>query len=129
MATLLRGEMPTKLTTAQRSLIVKRLKYFKWLDEGVLVIIFKDGTGKIVPRLGKREALIRKHHEGIGHFGVARTTSFVAASYWWSRMYTDVADYIRRCEICDRVKASFVPRTEVLHPLPIMGMFYRWYVA
>ena len=43
-------------------------------------------------------------------------------------MYTDVADYIRRYEICDRVRASFVPRTEVLHPLPIMGMFYCWSV-
>ena len=23
---------------------------------------------------------------------------------------------------------SFVPRDVVLHPLPIMGMFYRWFV-
>ena len=28
--------------------------------------------------------------------------------------------------MCDWVRASFMPRQEVLHPLPIMGMFYLW---
>ena len=46
IGTLLRSEMPTGLTTDQRSRIVKRLKHFKWLDEEGLVRVFKDGTGK-----------------------------------------------------------------------------------
>ena len=30
--------------------------------------------------------------------------------------------------MCARVRASFVPRNTILHPLPIMGMFSRWFV-
>ena len=43
-------------------------------------------------------------------------------------MYERVRRYVRSCYACARVKASFVPRDVVPHPLPIMGMFYRWYV-
>ena len=43
-------------------------------------------------------------------------------------MYNQVRLYVRRCDSCARVKASFVPRDVVLHPLPIMGIFYRWFV-
>ena len=43
-------------------------------------------------------------------------------------MYKKVRLYVRSCDSCARVKTSFVPREVVLHPLPIMGMFYRWSV-
>ena len=36
--------------------------------------------------------------------------------------------YVRSCDSCAMVKVSFVSRDVVLHPLPIMGMFYRWSV-
>ena len=36
-------------------------------------------------------------------------------------MYEQVHLYARSCD-------SFVPRVVVQHPLPIMGMFYRWSV-
>ena len=41
-------------------------------------------------------------------------------------MYEQVRLYVRSCDACARVKVSFVTRDVVLHPLPIMGMFYRW---
>ena len=40
-------------------------------------------------------------------------------------MYEQVRLYVRGRDSCARVKASFVPRDVVLHPLPIMGMFYH----
>ena len=43
-------------------------------------------------------------------------------------MYKQVRLYVRSCDSCARVKASFVSRDVVLHPLPIMCMFYRWSV-
>ena len=43
-------------------------------------------------------------------------------------MYKQVRLYVCSCDTCPRVKASFVPRDVELHPLPIMGMFYRWSV-
>ena len=43
-------------------------------------------------------------------------------------MYEQVRLYVRTCDACARVKASFVSRDVVLHPLPIMCMFYCWSV-
>ncbi|CAM6093577.1 unnamed protein product [Calypogeia fissa] len=33
---------------------------------------------------------------------------------------------VARCMVCDRVRASFNAPTPQLHPLPIMGLGYRW---
>ena len=41
-------------------------------------------------------------------------------------MYEKVRLYVQSSDSCARVKASFVPRDVVLHPLPIMGMCYHW---
>ena len=40
-------------------------------------------------------------------------------------MYEQVRLYVRSCDSCATVKVSFVPRDVVLHPRPVMGMFYR----
>ena len=44
-------------------------------------------------------------------------------------MYEQVRLDVRSWHSCARVKASFVPRNVVVHPLSIMGMFYCWSVA
>ncbi len=41
-------------------------------------------------------------------------------------MHTDVQQLVSHCMVCDRVKASFNAPTTQLHPLPIMGLGYRW---
>lgn len=41
-------------------------------------------------------------------------------------MQQEVATYVRRCEVCDRVRSSFNTQTPQLRPLPIMGLGYRW---
>ena len=71
---------------------------------------------------------MRGAHEGHGHYGVRRALLSVTAEHWWYGVYWDGEEFVRRCGVCDRVRTSFVPRQEVLHPLPIMGMFYRWSV-
>ncbi|OAE30677.1 hypothetical protein AXG93_1422s1010 [Marchantia polymorpha subsp. ruderalis] len=37
-----------------------------------------------------------------------------------------VQQLVSRCMVCDRVRASFNAPTPELHPLPIMGLGYRW---
>ena len=41
-------------------------------------------------------------------------------------MYQQVAIYVSRCEVCDRVRSSFNTLSPQLQPLPIMGLGYRW---
>jgi transposase InsO family protein len=70
--------------------------------------------------------LVRDVHERAGHFGVRKTLSLLKPHYWWVGLATDVAQEVRRCGACDRVKASFNAKHPTLQPLPIKGLFYRW---
>lgn len=80
-----------------------------------------------VPQPKEREALIRKLHIGSGHLGRDRTYSLAAQQYYWPRMWKTVSETVRTCTACDRVRASFDARVDVLQPLPLMGLFYRFH--
>ena len=41
-------------------------------------------------------------------------------------MHREVAAYVGRCEVCDRVRSNFNALSPQLKPLPIMGLGYRW---
>ena len=41
-------------------------------------------------------------------------------------LHADVAEVVRRCAVCDRVRATFDSQQAELQPLPIEPMFYRW---
>ena len=64
--------------------------------------------------------------EDLRHFGVRRTYSMLRGQYCWMGMQQKVATYVRRCEVCDRVRSSFNTLSPQLQPLPIMGLGYRW---
>ena len=109
-------------------MINKRVRRF-WYTNGLLYRVFTDGSRREIPRLAERTDIVRKLHDDAGHFGIKRTTSLVETEYWRHGMYEKVRLYVRSCDSWTRVKASFVPRDVVLHPLPIVGMFYRWSVV
>ena len=46
--------------------------------------------------------------------------------YWWVGIHREVAAYVGRCEVCDRVRSSFNTLSSQLKPLPIMGLGYMW---
>ena len=41
-------------------------------------------------------------------------------------MHWEVATYVGRCEVCDRVRSNFNTLSPQLKPLSIMGLGYRW---
>ena len=46
--------------------------------------------------------------------------------YWWMGMQQELATYVGRCNVYDRVRSSFNTLSPQLQPLPIMGLGYRW---
>ena len=40
-----------------------------------------------------------------GHFGIFKTHKRVLASFWWPDLYSDIVDFITRCEVCISVKS------------------------
>ena len=125
MQSLVFGDMPDTTSQLEHDIINKRVRRIKY-SNGLLYRVFTDGSKREGPRLTERTHIVRLSHDDSGHFGIKRTTSLVDTEYWWHGMYEQVRLYVRSCDACARVKASFVPRDVVLHPLPIMGMFYRW---
>lgn len=113
------------LSRAEQSRVAHRCKLYIW-REGLLWRSMPDGSEKLVPAPDHREGIIQRLHQQAGHFGVRRTAHLVAASHWWRTLHADVADVVRRCEVCDRVRASFNTRQADLQPLPVEPMFYRW---
>jgi hypothetical protein len=119
------GEVPAGLDRKERSRVAHRVRLYSWQD-GTLYRRLPDGSQRKVPKPEERVELVQRIHEQCGHYGVKRTSFMVAASHWWRTMHADVADLVRRCAVCDRVRAAFDSQQPELQPLPIEPMFYRW---
>ena len=70
---------------------------------------------------GLRTQVLRECHDGPlgGHFGRAKTGSLVRRLAFWVGQDLDVAEYVRSCQTCQRVKAEHGGPRGLLHPLPL----------
>lgn len=61
---------------------------------------------KLVVPLKAREEIIRSCHDNVksGHLGVEKTHWRVGRLYYWPNMFSDIAKYIGRCDVCQKVK-------------------------
>ena len=66
----------------------------------------EHGKFKVPP--GKEDNCIRDHHDGptLGHPGIARTTEHVRRNFVFPDMRRKVSEYIKRCDSCNKNKAS-----------------------
>jgi hypothetical protein len=68
----------------------------------------------------KTQILYRTHSTGpAGHPGRTRTLELLTRTYWWPRMSYDVAEYVKACAMCFRVKPSRSSPQGYLQPLPV----------
>ncbi|KAL3688002.1 hypothetical protein R1sor_014311 [Riccia sorocarpa] len=119
------GIVVSTASTKERDHVLQRAKRFKWEGKHIFRV-WADGRVRVVPVPFQRAQLVSHAHEELDHFGVKRTYSLLQSHYWWQGMQTDVQQFVARCLVCDRVRASFNAPTAQLHPLPIMGLDYRW---
>jgi hypothetical protein len=65
------------------------------------------------------------HNADIGHFGIAATVAKLhAAGHQWAGMHSDVADYIRECITCSKIKSHVVDRNRVLKTIAEWEIFH-----
>jgi hypothetical protein len=117
--------VPGMVSAKERDCVLQRAKRY-WLEGTHILRVWEDGKVRIVPHPAQRGHIVWHAHEELGHFGVKRTYSLLVGQYWWRDMHTDVQQLVSRCMVCDKVRASFNVPTPQLHPLPIMGLGYRW---
>lgn len=76
-----------------------------------------DAEWKLVVPKAARERVLRESHDvpQAGHLGTDKTFRRVVYSYYWPRLYTEIARYVQHCEVCQRTKSVQRP------PLGMMG--------
>uniref|UniRef100_A0A0A9Z8Q1 RNA-directed DNA polymerase n=2 Tax=Lygus hesperus TaxID=30085 RepID=A0A0A9Z8Q1_LYGHE len=61
----------------------------------------------VVPWKLRSQVLTECHDEPqSGHLGIAKTHWRVGRLYYWPGMYQDIVRFVRRCDVCQRVKPS-----------------------
>jgi hypothetical protein len=68
-----------------------------------------------------KHLVIRESHDApVGaHFGMDKTLWRVEQTFFWPNMSTDVRDYVRSCNLCQRSKPATGKTRGLLRPLPI----------
>lgn len=68
-----------------------------------------------------RQSIITRCHDDpmSGHFGREKTLDLVQRKFHWPHVANDVANYVRTCDICQRVRVHRHRPYGVLQPLPI----------
>lgn len=53
-----------------------------------------------------RQAILRRNHDDplAGHFGVEKTLELLTRKYYWPKIRRCVEEYVRTCDVCQRVK-------------------------
>ena len=86
----------------------------------------EDSMKLAVPETMKKEVLEKSHDDSIaGHMGISATSARVQEKYWWTKMFSDIKQYVKSCAICAKMK----PRNGVplvpLKPLEVEDLFDR----
>ena len=82
------------------------------------LLYFKDCT--LVPAEAPlREALLHDTHNTLGHFGDHKTYQALSQSFFWPRMQTEVKEYVKSCDACQRNKSRTTTLAGEGHTLPV----------
>jgi hypothetical protein len=123
------GKMPENLEPAAARLL-KKIIMNCFIKDGC-IYIKKEAPPQperallLTPRKCQFE-LLRAAHAGrfSGHGGEAKTLLRLQQSYFWPGMAGDVAEFVRKCEICQRAKdpPAWKRMKAPLQPLPVPDM-------
>lgn len=84
---------------------VKNGKVYKFINFGHPTFDEEDDWKLVIPKSLRKTVLYQCHDDpSSGHLGIFKTQKRVANSYFWPGMNTDIARYVRACEICKAQK-------------------------
>lgn len=77
-----------------------------------------------VPHDHRHSLLELAHDDQVygGHLGNRKTIRKLK-QFWWPRMTSDVKEYIKYCQVCQRYKEPKGPAPGLLHPIPVSRLF------
>ncbi|KAL8567981.1 hypothetical protein ACOMHN_029156 [Nucella lapillus] len=110
------------------------------LQNGALYhLYYPRGQGHRSERLVKqlvvpfalRDDILLSFHDSLlgGRFATERIYQSIRLRYYWIGMYSDIMDYVKSCDACQKAKRLIHPQNPQLHPLPVAPnkLFSRWH--
>ena len=120
LLTYLNDGIPPEFAQSRKRIREKAKKY-RVLD-GHLQKATSTGF-RTVPPIHKREDVIRRVHDYLGHMGINRTINLINKRYWWWGMTQHVREFVSNCPACMSNRLRF----DVATPMqPIEVEPYPW---
>jgi hypothetical protein len=101
---------------------------FYFLKNGILMhheakIKKSYNANQLVAPKSLRNKLLALSHDipASGHLGVAKSKARLIPHFFWPRMTKEITEYVRSCDICQRVGKGNKPNRAPLIPLPVIS--------
>jgi len=97
-----------------------------WRDKEAMSIPGTEITQIVVPA-SLRTAILQLSHDipASAHLGMAKTKQRLEQHFYWPSMSQDVKQYIRSCDVCQRLGKGGRPAPASLQNLPVMSEPFR----
>ena len=110
------------------------------IKDNILVHLFQPRTRNIhqyhpiitqivVPKKLRARILSEFHESLVGgtHQAFDRTFQAIRQRFYWRRMYSDIYEYQKTCQKCQKASIHH-PKRPPLKPLPVEGLFHRYQI-
>ena len=127
------GRLSNKDRQKESPAVLRLLSFYPSLivEEGVLYKVSHAGDDvvkRIVVPVHRRQSVLEKSHNDLGHLGRDKTLSVAKDRYFWPGLTKDIEEFIKTCPRCLRAKAPHLPERAPLcnivttHPLELVCM-------
>ena len=95
-------------------------KNFEISPQGILVKV-EDNKQRLVVPQEMRQKILQENYDvpTVGHVGIQQTMDLVKRTYWWCRLWSDAAHYVRSSLVCQRMKSGNRKKAGALLPIPL----------
>ncbi len=120
------GDIPIDYSAVQVAKLKRDAGNYE-VDINILYRRHKDGTLRRVVSTGiMAREILGSLHDSVcgGHFGVENTLKKIGLRYWWPKLGSDVAEYVKNCTPC-----QLRSRKRYVEPMPRLlayDIFEKW---
>ena len=91
------------------------LLYRKWRPDGSAEGDVRTCKQLVLPQQCRQQVLRLAHDVPMaGHMGVARTKDRILQRYYWPGIFTEVSNYCRSCEVCQKNDPKRPPHAKMV---------------
>eukprot|EP00253_Pinus_taeda_P004209 PITA_04209 len=125
---LVTGKVPTHLFPSERRKIVQESSKYSWISNE----LFKTWLDFVIKRCVREDEMpdiLKACHDKPcgGHFADKKTTyKILSLGYYWPSLFKDAKQYVKRCDICQRVGKPTLSNEIPLQPQVLIEPFEKW---